>query len=175
MPSRRSWRRKSSGPVNAFVYFLKAFGKAFVDALREPASSVAGPVGTPWDSMVSAASEEWVDPTVFRFTTVLPAGASYQDLADCILRAARTRPDLDRLQKRIASQYALSQAHALTSIDRALGGVVRAAALNPLASPDAAIDPVAAAAYALATADPTIIDSIYPDWREWEPWDPSTM
>lgn len=161
---------------NVVVYFIKALGWAFVDAIREPATT-ARAVAEPsyaWDSMVGAASEEWVDPTVFRFTVALLPGVGYPDLAASILNAARSRPDLDTLQTHLAAQYAISEKDALTAIDRALGGVVRAASLSPLACPDAAIDPVAAAAFALATHDTTIIDSIYPGWREWRTWEPSS-
>jgi hypothetical protein len=124
---------------------------------------------TAWDSMVLAASEEWVDDTVFRFTVSLPRGASYREFAACILDAARTHPDLHTLQKRLASLYFISEREALTAIDRALGGVVRAATMNPQSCPDASIDPVAAAAFEVSTADPTIIDSIFPGWRSWKP------
>jgi hypothetical protein len=150
------------------LYFLRAVKKAFLACFQRSTVSVPA-AATAWESMVTAASEEWVDETVFRFTVKLPAHASYRELADSILETGRKHPDLATLQKQLAAKFSITEKEALRAIDRALGGVVRAATLNPHACPDAAIDPVAAAAFALALEDPAIIDSIFPGWREWEP------
>jgi hypothetical protein len=153
--------------VKAFVYFIDAIKKAFRVAFMGRSFPVT--TATAWDSMVLAASEEWVDDTVFRFKVQLPSETSYREFANCILGTTRTHPDLTTFQTHLATQYSISKSDALTAIDRALGGVVRAATLNPRACPDASVDPVAAAAFAISIDDLTIIDSIFPDWRSWKP------
>ena len=124
---------------------------------------------TAWDSMVMAASEEWVDETVFRFAVTLPDGMSYSDLATRIVDQAIVHPDLDTLQQDISRSFLISERDAITAIDRALGGLCRAATLWPRACPDRGIDPVAAAAFDLASEGHTILDSIYPGWAKWRP------
>lgn len=124
---------------------------------------------TAWDSMVLAASEEWVDEKVFRFAVPLPDGMSHSDLAALIVDHAIVHPDLDTLQLEISISFLISEQDALTAIDRTLGGICRAATLWPPACPDPGIDPVAAAAFVLASNDHTILDSVYPDWSAWRP------
>ena len=125
-------------------------------------------IATSWDSVVLAASEEWVDETVFRFCVPLPDGTTYNDLVTCILCEAIQKPDLAALQRNLCRRFSITENDALTSIDRALGGVTRAASLNPKAHPDPTIDPIASSAFDQATNDHSILDAIYPDWRTWK-------
>jgi hypothetical protein len=126
-------------------------------------------VATEWGSMVDAASEEWVDKTIFRFTVELPQGVSCDALVAFILEKARGEPDLKLLLTQLAAQFQITEKQALTTIDRALGGVARAAALNPAACPDVSIDPVGCSAFIQASKDHSIIDAVYPTWRSWKP------
>lgn len=147
--------------------FAKAFWRSFQVAFmgRHFPTTTA----TAWDSMVLAASEEWVDETVFQFAVPLPDGMFYYDLAKRIVAHGIGHPDLDALQQEISKDFLISIQDALTAIDRVLGGICRAATLWPPACPDLRIDPVAAAAFVLASDDHTILDSIFPGWKEWRP------
>jgi len=118
--------------------------------------------------MVAAASEEWVDDTIFQFAAQSPTGLSYADLAKHITDQAIVHPDLDSLKRDIASMFCMSERDALTAIDRTLGGICRAATLWHGACPDNAIDPVGAAAFNLALTDHSILDAVYPGWRDWK-------
>lgn len=118
--------------------------------------------------MVLAASEEWVDETVFRFSPSLPKEISTDELVKHIIDRAVNHPDLNQLIKETSSHFSLSERDALMAIDRALGGICRAATLRQEACPDCHVDPVGAAAFIRALDNHSIIDSIYPGWTDWE-------
>jgi hypothetical protein len=125
------------------------------------------PVGTNWQSTVLAASEEWVDETNFQFQPTLKNSEAIQSLAQQIVAQARDNPDLDALLRELTSKFALLDGEALSAVDRALGGVVRAAGRNHRSRPNSIDDPVAAAAFDFTMQDETILDDIYPSWRTW--------
>lgn len=150
---------------------IKVIAQAFWQSFQATFMGRHFPIttATAWDSMVMAASEEWVDETVFRFVVPLRDGMSYSDLAALIIDQAIIHPDLDTLKRYISQEFLISEQDALTAIDRGLGGICRAATLWPPACPDPGIDPVAAAAFALASDDHTILDRVFPGWTEWQP------
>ncbi len=125
------------------------------------------PVGTTWQSTVLAASEEWVDETSFRFQPTLKNAEATRSLAQDIVILARQVPDQEALLRELTSKFALPDGEALSAVDRALGGVARAASRNPSSRPSPMDDPVAAATFDLAMQDEGILDDIYPDWRAW--------
>lgn len=152
-------------------HFVRSLSQALKRAFTETFCATAHRAGvaTAWDSMVAAASEEWVDDTVFQFPIALPTEVSNKDFATFMLDRAVTHPDLETFRADIATTFGLNDEIALNAIDRALGGVARAASLNPLACPDGAIDPVAAEAFRIASDNLEIISAIYPCWQTWKP------
>lgn len=148
---------------------MRTNAKRLIDFFRYLWLRPSYPKGTSWDSTVSAAGEEWVDDTKFSHVPVLSGGASVEELVIRILNRATENPDQDKLIEDLNTEFGLPQGTAIKVIDRALGGVVRAAALNPKARPDLDIDPVACIAFRLASDDHRYIDAIYPDWQDWEP------
>jgi hypothetical protein len=139
--------------------------RQFVRFLSAPKLSPA----TSWDSTVAAASEEWADPTEFDFRPELKYGQSVQGLVERIIGEARSGPNQKKLVHQITVEFGLSERDSLTAIDRVLGGIVRAAAMNPNARPDFGRDPVASVAFVLAAEDTGVIDDIFPGWRTWPP------
>jgi hypothetical protein len=125
------------------------------------------PAGTSWQSTVLAASEEWVDETSFRFQPTLKNPEAIRSLAQKIIIQARQAPDQDALLRELTSKFALPDGEALSAVDRALGGVARAASRNLGSRPSSIDDPVAAATFDLAMQDEGILDDIYPEWRAW--------
>lgn len=152
-------------------HFVRSLSQALKRAFMETfcAQAHRAGVATAWDSMVAAASEEWGDGTVFQFRISLPKNVSNKDFVTFMLDRAVTDPDLDTFRSDIATTFGLNDEIALEAIDRALGGVARAASLNPLACPDDAIDPVGAGAFRIASANLGIISAIYPGWQTWKP------
>jgi len=90
-----------------------------------------------------------------------------RSLAQEIVIQARQGPDQDTLLRELTSKFALPDGEALSAVDRALGGVARAASRNLGSRPSSIDDPVAAATFDLAMHDEGILDDIYPDWRAW--------
>lgn len=152
-------------------HFVRSLSQALKRAFTETFCAQAHQAGaaTAWDSMVASASEEWVDDTVFQFRISLPTNVSNRDFVTFMLDRAVTHPDLETFRADIATTFGLNDEFALKAIDRALGGVARAASLNPLACPNDAIDPVAAEAFRIASDNVGIISSIYPSWETWKP------
>ena len=148
---------------------LKAL-RDYIRLLRSPKQ----PVGTSWQSTVLAASEEWVDERHFRFLPTLNDANAIELLALTIITKARKHPDQGALIGELTTKFSLPDGEALTAIDRALGGVVRAASQNLEARPSSIDDPVAAASFDIAMLDERVIDDIYPGWREWRPGPHST-
>jgi hypothetical protein len=117
-----------------------------------------------WDSMLVAASAELLDDDDLSRTVMLPSGATYEGLTRTILDHARVPPDIDELINHLQLAFGISYADAVTAIDRALGGVVRAASGRADVSPDPERDPVAWHAYERCRSERHIIDDIYPGW-----------
>ena len=127
------------------------------------------PYGSAWDSSVMAAYEEWGDTRSYTYVPHIKEGCTLEFFVSTILGLAKAEPKQDEFIKLVSRNFEISEEDAMSSIDRALGGVVRAASLNPRACPDRSSDPVASIAFEQAFNDHSIIDAIYPMWRSWKP------
>lgn len=141
------------------LHLLRRAWTLFQDRRNHPSQRASS-----WDSMLLAASEELLDDNDLSRRVLLPAGATYEALTRSILDHARVTPDLDVLINHLHQCFGISRGDAGIAIDRALGGVVRAASQRADVSPDPERDPVAWHAYERSRSERRIIDDIYPGW-----------
>ena len=90
-------------------------------------------------------------------------GATPDDVARDVLQRAMAGASGDELVRGVQERFLLSAEDAELACDRAFGGVVRAATGLQANYPDPSLDPVAAASFRLAQANPRIISDLYPD------------
>jgi hypothetical protein len=118
-----------------------------------------------WVSLLTAASEELSDDSDLARTIPLPPGFKYEAFVGSIIAHARLSPDLDLFVRHLRKEFKISSEHALTAIDRAMGGVVRAGSNLPDVCPDPDRDPIAWHAYQICRLESQAIADICPGWR----------
>ena len=89
--------------------------------------------------MTSELPEGWTDD----MNVAIGNGRSVQELAESIMQALLERATPETILNHIAREFALSVEDAELSLDRAQGGIVRAATGNIQNKPDQAKDPIA--------------------------------
>jgi len=136
----------------------------FIEFHRNRSKAV---VATAWESMVGTAYEELGDNTEFSFRPQV-SDERLPVLVREIVERARREPEQKELLGELTVLFNLPEGEAFKSVDRALGGVARAASRDHSTRPKEFSDPIAAQAFDLAMNDPNIIDDIYTDW--WRQW-----
>src|SRR3990172_248154 len=95
-------------------------------------------------------------------TVPLPPGSTIQELVEFVVqRALKGVPDI-QTERDLVQSFNMSQENAWLLRDRVFGGIVRAASKNPYNKPDRSKDPIALASFELASREPSMIASIYP-------------
>ena len=84
---------------------------------------------------------------------------------DYVLDATGRKDTPEAIASRLISDFGLSEADAELAIDRALGGVVRAATGNPENCPKREKDPVAWTSYQKCLKRPDLIARVYPKFE----------
>jgi hypothetical protein len=97
-------------------------------------------------------------------TIAVPAGRSVAEVVDIVLQGASRGLPAEDIERSLVAGLGLNADDAALARDRALGGVVRAATRNPANCPPRDKDPVAFESYQRATADPSLISRIYPEF-----------
>ncbi len=85
-------------------------------------------------------------------------------LVDIVLQAAMRQDDSATTIAALIRDFGLSEEDAALALDRACGGVVRAATGNPQNCPNQQKDPVAWLSFQRCLREPTIIGAIYPQY-----------
>jgi hypothetical protein len=91
-------------------------------------------------------------------------GHTLDQLVDSILHAAMRRDDASKTVAALVEDFGVSEEDAALALDRACGGVVRAATGNPHNCPDKDKDPIAWLSYHRCLREPNIIAAIYPQF-----------
>jgi len=92
----------------------------------------------------------------------LPPPHTLGAVAELVISHGRAQAPTAATQRALIETFGLAADDAALAWDRVHGGIVRAATGNVANRPDKSKDPLAWASFQLATADPTIIASLYP-------------
>jgi hypothetical protein len=90
----------------------------------------------------------------------LNSGRTLEELAQLVFDLLDAGVPYESTLERVRSQFALSSADAALGVDRAMGGLVRAASAQPMNCPDPNQDPIARASFALALRHPANIAAL---------------
>lgn len=104
--------------------------------------------------------EGWTDD----MNVPLPPGRTVDEVVEHVIRNALAGVGDEETERQLAEAFALSSEDAALARDRTFGGIVRAATRNAQNCPDRAKDPMAWTSFQRATADPSIVARIYPQW-----------
>jgi hypothetical protein len=100
----------------------------------------------------------------FDLSVKVAPGSTLEQLVDFILQAlARNDPET-MLMAKLVTGFGMSQEDATLAMDRACGGVVRAATGNPQNCPIQQQDPVAWLSFHRCLREPSLITAIYPQY-----------
>src|SRR5215467_2075473 len=94
----------------------------------------------------------------------IAAGHTLDKLVDFVLQAAMRGDDSSKTIAALVENFSVSEEDAALALDRACGGVVRAATRNPQNCPDRQKDPIAWLSYQRCLREPSIIGAIYPEF-----------
>ena len=105
-------------------------------------------------------TEGWTDDMNIQ----IAADRTLDELVDFVLQAAMRRDDDAKTIAALVEHFKASEEDAALALDRACGGVVRAATRNPHNCPDQKKDPIAWLSYQRCLREPSIIGAIYPQF-----------
>ena len=94
----------------------------------------------------------------------IPHGRTVDELVDHVIRNGLAGTPDEVTEQDLIAVFHLSPDDAALARDRAFGGIVRAATRNPQNCPDKEKDPIAWTSFQRATAAPSIVAGIYPQW-----------
>ena len=95
---------------------------------------------------------------------VVSAGRSLEELVDYVLECKKRRDERTTIVQHLSENFGLTQADAELALDRACGGVVRAATGRADNCPAKDKDPVAWFSYQKCLAQPDLIAALYPSF-----------
>jgi hypothetical protein len=104
--------------------------------------------------------EGWTDD----FNFPMASGRTVEELVDYVLQAAIQRYTNSTVIQKLISDFGLTEADAGFALDRALGGVVRAATVRASNCPAKEKDPVAWSSFQRCIKSPDLIAAIYPQF-----------
>lgn len=91
-------------------------------------------------------------------------GQTLDQLVDFVLHATMRRDDSSTIIASLIKDFGLSEEDAALALDRACGGVVRAATGNPQNCPNQQKDPIAWLSYQRCLREPSIIPAVWPQY-----------
>jgi hypothetical protein len=106
--------------------------------------------------------EGWTDD----LNIAIAAGRTVEELVEVVLEAATRRDTTSTTIDRLMKEFGLSRPDAELALDRALGGVVRAATGQAENCPSKKKDPVAWTSYQRCLKAPGLIAAIYPQFAK---------
>jgi hypothetical protein len=92
------------------------------------------------------------------------AGRSLEELVDYVLECKKRRDERTTIVQHLSENFGLTQADAELALDRACGGVVRAATGRADNCPAKDKDPVSWFSYQKCLAQPDLIAALYPSF-----------
>jgi len=102
--------------------------------------------------------EGWTDD----MTIVVPTGRSLDDIVDYVLQATIRQETPSNMVRHLTMEFGLTQSDAELALDRACGGVVRAATGRQDNCPSKEKDPMAWLSFQRCLKQPALIGAIFP-------------